>query len=147
MSDCTERKRKGLTIVPLLSSAPPAHQELVMRSSGVRALVSRFQIAPHAEWLLISNGAFAARSKKRARVGETMTDCCTTTPEVWFKRSNVHPEDPKTEPARHPQSRARMWMSPISPARVTRRLADKSVHILLRGPYVTCETRASHYLS
>ena len=37
------------TALPLLIRAPLAQNELVMRSSGVTVLVSRFQSAPHAE--------------------------------------------------------------------------------------------------
>ena len=78
------------TMVPLLSNAPPAQNELVITSIAVALFVSRFHSAPHAEWPLIWSVSFDALSKKSARVGETMIDSSATMPDVSFLRSKVH---------------------------------------------------------
>ena len=87
MRDLTEG---GPTIVPLLSSAPLAQNEFVSTSSGWTVLVSKFQIAPHAEWPLICSGSFEARSNMTTRLGETTIASRATMPEVTFFRSNRH---------------------------------------------------------
>ena len=76
-------------MVPLLSSAPLAQNELVSTSNGWTVLVSRFHSAPQAEWLLIWSGSFEARSKKIARVGETTIDSRATMPELTSFKSKV----------------------------------------------------------
>ena len=80
----------SLTIVPLLSNAPLAQNELVSTSRAFTVLVSRFHRAPQAEWLLIWSGSSEARSKKTTSVGETTMASSATMPDVSFLRLNSH---------------------------------------------------------
>ena len=78
-------------MVPLLSRAPLAQNELVIRSSGVTVSVSRFQSAPQAEWLLICSGSLEARSKNTTRVGDTTMDSRATIPDLVCFKLNDQP--------------------------------------------------------
>ena len=77
-------------MVPLLNIAPVAQNELVMTFRAVTLFDSKFQSAPHAECPLICKGSSDARSKKSARVGETIIASRATMPDVSSLRSKRH---------------------------------------------------------
>lgn len=115
-------------MVPLLSNAPLAQKEFVRTSRGVTVLLSRFQRAPQAEWLLICSGSSDARSKKRTKVGETTIASNATMPEVSFLRLNVHAGASDADGA-------------ASEDEIEARMRDSSDHFMLKEVFFRLQLR------